>query len=248
MLAKKYSLLYNTISNRKQKTALSQPKILGESKMDQKIQKMKDKTKNWYKQNLANFISFIKIVASFLFFYELLYGKNILGTIIYGSIAALADLIDGPAARWLKIESVFGSYLDRIGDRIFIYPTLVILGWQHKNEIIFPGLFFALICSLAFFEILLSRVGITGLLWHAKGLKVNLEPNKAGKKKIFTGFILVFIWIASLWLKSIGLPVLKYSIYLIYLGLVLMVYWACISWRQYTARSEEIKKNKESSE
>lgn len=200
---------------------------------------IKERRKNWWKQNLANFISFIRIVTSFLFLFELLYGKNILRIIIYGSIAGFTDIIDGPIARWLKIETVFGSYLDRIADKIFIYPTLVILSWQYRNKIISPQLLFALIGSLAFFEFLISRVGIIGLLWHAKGLKINLQPNKAGKKKTSTGFIVIFVWIVSLGLESMGLPALKYSIYFIYLGLALMVYWAHISWKEYTTRKAQ---------
>ncbi|MDP2910473.1 MAG: CDP-alcohol phosphatidyltransferase family protein, partial [bacterium] len=159
-------------------------------------------------------------------------------------IAGITDFIDGPVARMLKTESIFGSYLDRIRDRIFVYPTIVILAWHQRDKIIFPELLYCLMASLAVFEVLLFRIGAIGLWWHIKGINVNLLPNNWGKRKIFAGFVVVFIWLISLAIESLNIPCLKYSIWIIYLGLVLMVYWSHVSWKEYMERSKEARNKK----
>jgi phosphatidylglycerophosphate synthase len=208
--------------------------------MDHKIQEIKQKTKSWWKQNLANLITSLGIVSSFLFLITAISEpKNISKIIIFAIFAAITDFADGPVARWLKTETILGSYLDRIRDRILIYPGVIILGFQYKAEIIFPEALAALIFSLFVFEALIFRIGAIGLWWHIKGKKLDLDVNDWGKRKIFTGFTVIFIFIGSLALNSLGLPALKYSIWFIYFGLGLMVHWSHVSWKEYQHREQE---------
>lgn len=203
------------------------------------MEAIKEKTKNWWKQNLANIVSIFGLIVSLLFLIMIILDpENIFVIVVCGFIASLTDFIDGPIARRLKCESVFGSYIDRLRDRIFIYPAIIILGWQYKSKIIFPELLFFLIGSLIIFEALLARIGYYGLLWYTEGKNINLNPNKYGKRKIFTGFTVVLIWIISLGFESTNIPLLRYSIWIIYLGLGLMVYWAYVSWKEYMNRSK----------
>ena len=206
------------------------------------MRSIKEKTKSWWKQNLANIVSIFGLIVSLLFLIIIiLYPKNILAMTICGFIASLTDFIDGPIARKLKCESIFGSYIDRIRDRIFIYPAIIILGWQYKSKVIFPELLLCLMASLIIFEVLLFRIGYYGLLWYAEGKDIDLRPNEYGRKKIFTGFTVVLIWIVSLGFESMDVPLLGYSIWVIYLGLILMIYWAYVSWKEYMERSKKSK-------
>lgn len=211
--------------------------------MDQKIKEIKHKTKNWWKQNLANLITTTGLIFSFLFIITVFVEpKNIFKISVYAFFAGLTDFIDGPIARRLGIESVAGSYMDRIRDRLLIYPGIIILAYQYMDKIIFPKMLIGLLAPLILIEFELSYIGVVGLWWHIKGTDVDLSPNKWGKRKIFTGFIVVFIFIISFGFESIAIPCLKYSIWIIYLGLLLMIYWAYVSWRDYIEKAKNMKK------
>jgi phosphatidylglycerophosphate synthase len=219
--------------------------------MDQKIQEIKQRTKSWWKRNLANVATVIGILSSLYFIWTALTEpENLLKISISAIIAGITDFIDGHIAREFKIESVFGSYIDRLRDRLLIYPGMVILGVQYWEKITFPGIAIVLLFFLACLEFFIVRIGIIGLRWHLKGKDLNLKVSEYGKKKVFAGFMIVFIFIASLNFESLGTSFLRYSIWLIYTGLGLMVYWAYVSWREYQdrEREERIKDAKESSE
>ena len=208
--------------------------------MDNKIQEIKQKTKSWWIENLANIITGLGIVSSFLFLIAAISEpKNILKITIFAFVAGITDFIDGPVARKLGTESILGSYMDRVRDRILIYPGVIILGFQHKDEIILFEILVALVISLFVFEALIFRIGTVALWWHIKGRDMDLAVNKWGKKKIFTGFLVIFIFIGSLALNSLSIQALKYSIWIIYLGLGLMVHWSIVSWKEYQYRERK---------
>ena len=219
--------------------------------MERRIERVKERTKNWWRQNLANLITVIGLIFSFLFLHAVLFNhRSILKIMIYASIAGITDFIDGLVARALKSETIFGSYMDRIRDRIFVYPGIIILGYQHKNIIFHSEFLFCILVSLIILELMIFRIGVIGLWWHIKGKTIggkdiDLNPSKYGKRKMFTGFIVVFIFIASLGIKHLWIPCfLDYSIFIIYVGLCLMVYWAYVSLGEYMKRGEEKPKQK----
>lgn len=204
---------------------------------------IKERFNNWWTQNKANLVTVIGVISAFLFLRTaILEFQSIRKQIIYASIAAITDFIDGRIARKNNSISVFGSYIDRIRDRIFVYPGIIILSWQHKEKIIFPEMLVCLILSLAFFEALIFRVGAIGYWWYLRGKDINLQPNDFGKKKMFAGFTVVLIWLFSLYLECQGIASLKYSMWIIYLGLTLMTYWSYVSWQEYTKREREARK------
>lgn len=199
--------------------------------------------RSWWKENLANVITVVGLVSSVYFIWIVwMEPKNLLKISISAIIAGITDFVDGPVARKFKSESIFGSYMDRARDRLFIYPGIIILGWQYKEKILVPEILVCLLVSLALFEILIFCIGVIGLLWHIKGEDLDLSPNKYGKRKIFTGFMIIFIWIASLNIESLGISFLVYSIWLIYSGLALMIYWSYISSKEYMNREKKEQK------
>lgn len=208
--------------------------------MDKKIQKIKQRTRSWWKRNLANVATVIGILSSLYFIWiALTEPENLLKITISAIIAGITDFIDGYIAREFKIESVFGSYIDRLRDRLLIYPGIVILGLQYWEKITFPGIAIVLLFFLACLEFFIIRIGVIGLRWHLKGKDLDLKVSEYGKKKVFAGFMVVFIYILSLDIESFGIPLLRYSIWLIYIGLGLMVYWAYVSWKEYQDRERE---------
>lgn len=212
--------------------------------MDQRIREIKHKTKNWWKQNLANLVTVIGIISAFLFLRTaVLEPDNILKQIIYALITAITDFIDGRIARKTGNITVFGSYIDRIRDRLFVYLGIIIIGWQHKEKIVFPEMLICLIAALAFFEVRIFRIGAIGYWWYLRGRELNLEPSNFGKKKIFAGFAVIFIWLISLYWQCQEISILKYSMWIIYLGLGLMTYWSYVSWQEYAKREREARKN-----
>jgi len=204
---------------------------------------LKQRSKNWWNQNLANIVTVIGLISSALFLIAVIIEpKNLFKITLFAFIAGISDFVDGPIARHLKTESVVGSYLDRIRDRIFVYPAIIVLGWYYRNEIIFPEFLFALLLALTFYEVLIFRIGTIGFWWYLRGKDIDLKVNDSGKKKIFAGFSVVFVWIISLNLIALGLPALKFSTWLIYLGLFLMIYWSHVSWQDYAHREIEARK------
>lgn len=207
------------------------------------MKNIKERIKNWWKKHLANVVTVIGLITSFLFLRSVLIeAENILKITIYAFISGITDFIDGPMARWLKSESVAGSYLDRIRDRIFIYPGIIILGYQYKEEIPFFELLVSLLIALALLEVLIFRIGVIALYWYLRGKDIDIRPNKDGKKKIFAGFSIIFVWVISLNLSYIGISILKYSIWIIYLGLVLMIFWSLVSLKEYMKEEEQLRR------
>jgi len=207
------------------------------------IKEKKEKTKNWWKKNLANLVTVAGVISAFLFLETvILEPKSVKKQIIYALITAITDFIDGKIAKDTNTTTVFGSYIDRIRDRIFVYPGIIILGWQHKEKIVFQELLVCLMASLFFFEVLIFRIGAVGYYWYRRGKNIDLQSSYFGKKKMFTGFSVILIWLFSLHLENQGIALLKYSIWLIYFGLLLMIYWSYVSWKEYAQREIELRK------
>lgn len=199
---------------------------------------------NRLKENLANIITFIGFVDAFALLVIAIYNNPELLWLIdfLFVMGCLTDLIDGPIARKLKIETLIGSLLDRLRDRALIYPTLAVLIWHHRWNFtnlvltaqVLTIVFVVIIIGL---EILLLIACSVGVIWFLGGAKIDLQPNKWGRKKAFSSFIVVLIWLFSLTIEKYqGFPMIKYSIFVIDLGLILMIYWAYKSLEEYCKR------------
>lgn len=208
---------------------------------------MRNRFISWFMKSRANIITTIGLITSVWFFMIILQNPEKTKTIfILALISALTDFIDGPVARKLNIKSSFGSFMDRIRDRVFVYPALVILAIRNKDAInSLNTATNALIGAIIFLEVLIFLSGAVAIFWHLKGTKnINLDPNNWGKKKVFTGFMVVLIWIFSLAFKDYSpLISIKNSIFLIDFGLILMIFWGVKSLEEYAERSKGIEKN-----
>lgn len=185
-----------------------------------KIHKLQDKIliplikKFWPKKITPNMLTSLRLAIAFLIiFLALEYSKYRILIINLFIFASLLDLIDGPIARALHMETKLGGYLDPLSDKILICPLLIIFIWPYSSSLVIAivsiEIFLLLIASLALFK------------------KIYLSANIWGKWKMFFqvfGLVFIFfqqmniginlIWIAAgLGISSIlGYlnPVIKY--------------------------------------
>ena len=79
------------------------------------------------KKNLANMITCVRIISTFV----MIFTDDINATFYTAYIVAgLSDVLDGFVARKLKITSEIGSKLDSIAD-LFFYTTMMIKIWPY---------------------------------------------------------------------------------------------------------------------
>ena len=200
------------------------------------------------KENLANVITIIGLVAAiWLLVMAINNPEQLLSIFLLAGIVSISDFIDGRLARKFNASTEFGSILDRIRDRMFVYPSLIILTWHHRWKLtdlpfqtITGTLTKAAIIGILIMEILLFIACCIGIIWYLGGTKISLSPNKWGSKKTFSGFLVVLIWLFSLMVeKYFGFSLIKISIFVIDLGLILMIYWGYKSLLEYCKRGEE---------
>lgn len=136
--------------------------------------------------NLANFVTFWRIISSPFFFYYLSKGNDRIAFGIY-IIAWLSDGLDGFIARAFKLRSKFGVYFDPVADKVFILTTYISLGIYHYIPLWFMGI------------ILLKDVmtGLGTLLLMPFAGIIDVSPTPAGKGATFfqltTAFVVLLV-------------------------------------------------------
>ena len=96
------------------------------------------KLKGFIKQNLANFVTCIRIaLAIVLLFYHTL----TLSFLIIFSISQFTDVIDGTIARLTKTQSIVGANLDAAGD-ILLYTSIFKIIFFNRLVIVWQMLVF----------------------------------------------------------------------------------------------------------
>lgn len=184
-------------------------------------------------KNLANFVTFTGLCSGFYLLFMVCFNpenlKGIACSYVYGFIT---DFIDGPIARRLKIESAFGSFLDRVRDRALVFPALFLLILRNLEK--FGWLVVSAIIAYLVIEALVSLAGLAGLLYYSG---VDLAPCKMGKRKTFAAFIVGLVIILTLNAeKYLSASLFRYSFPLILAGLVLMGFWGILSLLEYCQR------------
>lgn len=96
------------------------------------------------RQNIANFISFFRVLAAPLF--VVLLPSTNSGCLILLFLAAISDFLDGYIARKLDISSKFGELIDPIADKVFCNTVLWSL-YTNKG-LHWPEFFVALMLSI----------------------------------------------------------------------------------------------------
>jgi phosphatidylglycerophosphate synthase len=195
--------------------------------------------KEWFFRNLANAITISGFFAViWLLVIAIINPEKLWLITILALFVGISDFFDGRIARKLKIESEFGSVIDRLRDKVFVTPILIILIWRQDcglTNLPFVIISFtaALITSLAAIEALLFAAWWIGLF-----KKVTTMANKWGKRKMFCDFLIIMFWLLSLDAeKYFFTPVMPFSIILIDLVLIATLFLALKSlegyWQSY---------------
>jgi len=191
--------------------------------------------KRWFFQNIANIITVFGLIGTFWLLIIIISNPEQLWLIlILAGLISLTDLIDGLVARRLKIKSNFGSALDRLRDKVFICPLLIILVWHYPESMSTASILVntftkALIVVIVLFESLLLTIWLIGII-----KKLDVGSNKYGKTKMFCEFLVVIFWLISLTInKYLDFSLIHFSIYLIDLIMVVTIYLAIRSLEGY---------------
>jgi cardiolipin synthase (CMP-forming) len=88
----------------------------------------------WFRKNIANILSFTRIILTPLLIYLALNGYNRY-FVIFFLTAIGTDAIDGTVARIFKAESKLGQILDTIADYIFFPSTLITFLYVFRAEL-----------------------------------------------------------------------------------------------------------------
>ncbi len=191
--------------------------------------------KEWFFKNLANAITIFGFLAVIWFLIIAISEPKKLWLITSLAVfIGLSDFFDGRIARKLKIESNFGSIIDRLRDKIFVMPILAIFIWRQNWGLtnlpfIIASFTMALIISLIVIEFLLFITWWIGLF-----KKVTTMANKWGKRKMFCEFWIIITWLLSLNAeKYFSIHVISFSIYLIDLALINALFLAVKSLEGY---------------
>ena len=189
---------------------------------------MNKKVKEWILQNLANAVTVFGLIGTFWLLVIIISNpEQLLLILILAGLISLTDLIDGLIARCLNIKSNFGSALDRLRDKIFICPLLIILAWHYPESlstasIVVETLTKALVVVIVLLESLLLTTWLVGII-----KKLNVSSNKYGRVKMFYEFLVVMLWLISLTVeKYLDFSLIHFSIYLIDLIMIVTVYLA----------------------
>ncbi len=196
---------------------------------------MNKKVKEWIFKNLANAVTIFGLIGTFWLLVIAINNPEQLWLIlILAGLVSLTDLIDGLIARRLKIKSNFGSALDRLRDKVFICPLLIILAWYYPESLITASIVVgtltkALTAVIVLLESLLLTIWFIGII-----KKLDVSSNQYGRIKMFSEFLVVILWLISLTVKKyFDFSLIYFSIYLIDLIMVVTIYLAIRSLEGY---------------
>jgi len=193
--------------------------------------------KELFLQNLANMITLLGASAAvWLLFLAILHPEQILLMLFLAGFIGLTDLLDGIAAKRLKIKSRIGGAMDRLRDKLFICPTLVILTWHYwipaRDSVLVPVFTEVLVILIVTIEVVLTFICFAGIF-----KKLDVSSNEYGRKKMFCQFVVIIVWLLSFALEKYSeLPIIKFSIYFIDFSLAVTVYFALKSLAGYFQR------------
>lgn len=203
--------------------------------MNEKVKTEEEVIRNWYLRNLANFITYIGLISTIgIPVIALIDSKRLWLMVGLACFSALSDLLDGGIAKILKTTSLFGALFDRLRDKVFVVPNLIILisvyRWALKD---LPFWLLAstitLVFSIIFLELLLLIAG-----WIIMMKKVPVEPKKWAKAKTDCLFAVIILWLISLAIQTFfKIPVFQFSIYFINIILVIAGFLAVLSIDKY---------------
>lgn len=145
------------------------------------------------KNNLANIFTVARLILAAWLVFLVLYSSQLILMFFIVLSCGILDVLDGWAARKFNAETDIGAFLDRLADKIFICPVIVILAWRYWPKVSieqsFKYLTEGLVALVIIIEVILVSSGIWGLI---KGLDVS--SNKWGKWKMVFQSAAVLSW------------------------------------------------------
>jgi CDP-diacylglycerol--glycerol-3-phosphate 3-phosphatidyltransferase len=152
------------------------------------------------------------------------------------ALCGIADWADGWTARRYNIISQFGAFLDRMADKIFICPTMVILVWKYWPSVeVSSALKFlteGLIIVIILLEITLMISGVFALFKI-----LDTSSNKWGKAKMVFQSAAVFGWFLCLVIEQyLKIKIIYLVIFLIDAILIAAIGLAVKSIEEYWQR------------
>lgn len=164
--------------------------------------------KHWPSWINADHLTITKILCIFpvIFF---IFNKRLGLAFWFFIFGAFLDLLDGGVARHQKKETVVGSILDPLSDKILVGTALLLI-FLVKGHSFFSPLIF---CLILFFDLILVFLG-SKVIISLDGLKRRLKSNLWGKWKFFlqtVGISLLLLqqpfWAQLFLWPSIGLAI-----------------------------------------
>lgn len=161
----------------------------------------------FHTRSIPNLLGLFRIVATPLLMWLIVQGTSV--AYLWGAllliVVALTDLIDGPIARWLRVVSPLGIFLDTISDKIFVVGVLLPLvergllsGWIALVIIVREFLVSGL-RSFAAAEGQVISAGIWGkqklvitvvaLVWRLLAASFVADPQQFGGNALYSFFV-----------------------------------------------------------
>lgn len=161
---------------------------------------------------LPNVITFGRLLCIPVVAYTLLADKSFYALVFF-SIAAVSDALDGFIARYMKSRSALGAYLDPIADKLLFLVTFLILGYLN----IIP--FWLILLSIYRDVIIVAGVGI--LKFYK--VPVEIKPLFISKLNTFVQSIVVvtFLVIDAFHLSYLILLISAY--FLVYINVLTLL-------------------------
>lgn len=155
--------------------------------------------------NLPNFLTFFRMISAFFIAFFIFADFHIFYIITIFIIAMFTDVLDGFAARKLKLESEFGAKFDMVADRFFMLGFFLFIVIKFSSAEILTKIHFFQIFFIMFRDIITSAVGLILI-----SIKEKVFP-----KVRFIGKITTFMQSVSfpLILLSVFYPVFGFSLY-----------------------------------
>ncbi len=143
------------------------------------------------KLTVPNFLSLLRIALVPLFIIAVIDGESRKALLIF-AIAGLTDALDGFVARFWNQQSVLGTYLDPIADKLLLTSAYIVLSFPHLNH----GTQIPLWVTVLIIARDVSMVAVALVLYLAAGVKT-FPPSVLGKLNTLVQVVAVVLVLIS---------------------------------------------------
>ncbi len=148
--------------------------------------------------NIANKLTFLRIILTFIFMFILLYSHGLAASLLAFAIfifAAVSDFFDGRIARKRNMVTDFGRLMDPIADKVLVLTAFMVFVQLRLVEA-------WMVVIIIFREIL-----ITSLRLFALNKGQILSAARAGKQKTMFQMVVIFLILLFMVTKELMLVV-----------------------------------------